>query len=215
MFKKLMCTLIIFTIILAFGMTAFADPTDSPLVTPTPQVTPLVAPLVTTQVEAEAVIKEEADSTDILDPDVLDVIKDVTEDTEQFLVTITRPDEETDSTYKSSYVISGVSDSSDVKVVLEVYNKESEEYVLMENTDGESVWDIGSYNVFSKAAFSKEIELEEGPNQIRILAFRTAQADGLKVEDVQVNEFTITLLKESIKDKVIKSFVDFTKLFVK
>jgi len=189
MLKKLICTLLVFTIILVFGMTAFAAPTESATTTPaaTMQVTPSFTPSVETEVSTS----------------LEDILMEVTDDTKQWLVTITRPDSDTDSTYKSSYVISGVSDYTDVTVVLQVYDEESESYVPMENTDGESTWEIGSFGVFSK-----ELQLTEGENKIRILAYRTSQNDW-KVDDIQVNKFTVTLLKSGIKD-LFKGVVDFT-----
>ena len=189
MLKKLICTLLVFTIISVFGMTAFAAPTESATTTPaaTMQVTPSFTPSVETEVSTS----------------LEDILMEVTDDTKQWLVTITRPDSDTDSTYKSSYVISGVSDYTDVTVVLQVYDEESESYVPMENTDGESTWEIGSFGVFSK-----ELQLTEGENKIRILAYRTSQNDW-KVDDIQVNKFTVTLLKSGIKD-LFKGVVDFT-----
>lgn len=192
MFKKLMCTLLVIAIISVFGLTAFAAPADIPSVTP------------------EAGIQKEADPNDILSTEVRDILKKATGVTKRLLVTIIRPDQETDSTYKSTYVISGVTDFVDVRVVLEVYNEESNEYVLMKNTDGESFWNIGRFGVFSK-----EIKLKEGMNRFRILAYMTSQESTLKEEDVQVKKFTVTLLKASIKDKIIQTFINFTNFFIK
>ena len=193
MLKKLVCTMLVFSIISVFGITAFAAPTDSPSVTPA--ATPQVA----------------AEKADALLADVADVLEEVSADangTKKLLVTITRPEGTTDSTYKSSYVISGVSDYSDITVVLQVYDEESKSYVPMENTDGESSWGIGSFGVFSK-----EIELKEGPNAIRILAFSASQKGSLSVGDIQVNKFTVTLLNPQIKD-LFKGVVDFTIQFL-
>lgn len=188
MFRKLVCILLIIFTISVFGSAAFAAPGES----------------------LPAGDNLTADAGDILNEIGVDA-----KDTKQFWVTITRPDEDTDSTYKSSYVISGVSNYTDVIVVLQVFDEDSGKYVPMENTDGESSWVVGSFNVFSKAAFSKEIELAKGANKIRILAYRTSQENDLKIADVQVNKFTVTLLDASIKDIIIRSIVDFTKLIFK
>jgi len=200
MLKKLICTLLVFIITLVFGMTAFADPTDSPkpASTPTPAVTLQTKPSFTPSFTPSA--KTQASSTKLED-----ILTEVTNETKQFLVTITRPEYDTDSTYKSSYVISGVSASTDtdITVVLQVYDKESESYVPMQNSDGESSWEIGSFGVFSK-----ELQLTEGENKIRILAYKTSQNDW-KLKDIQANKFTVTLLKSGIKD-IFKGVVDFT-----
>lgn len=188
MLKKFVCMLLVFSILSVFGMTVFAAPTDSPTVTPT------ATPTATPQVKAE----KAADS-------LADVFKAADEETKQFLVTITKPDKETDSTYKSSYVISGVSEKTGVTVVLQVYDADAGEYVSMENTDGESSWEIGSFGMFSK-----EIELKKGANAIKILAYKTPQKGAPEVKDIQVCKFTITLLDSGIK-ALFNQVADFTK----
>lgn len=138
---------------------------------------------------------------------VTKLIKDADTDyTDQFIVTITKPEESKDSTYKKSYIISGITEYSDVKVLLAIYDEDEKEYVPLENTDGENTWDIGKFGVFSK-----EITLSKGVNKIRIAAYRTSQKDKLTEGKIQVNRFTITLLNESIKDKIFDSIRDFTK----
>lgn len=187
MLKKLICTMLVFSIISVFGMAAFAAPTDSP--SPTPTATP-------------GVLVEKGDA---LPDNVADVLDEAKDDTKQSIVTITRPDDDTDSTYKSSYVLSGASDYTDVTVVLKVYDEETGKYILMENVDGESKWDMGSLGMFSK-----EIELQKGANKIMIQAFRQSKAGNLKVEDIQVNRFTVYLNDEGLK-AIINTVVDFTE----
>ncbi len=180
MLKKLSCLLLVITILSVLSVTVFAEPTDG-------SAADLTVSTDTAQVES-----------------VKSLIDEDSKDTDQNLITITRPDRERDATYKRSYVISGVSDFEDVRVILEVYDKKERTYVPMKNTDGESWWDVGSFGVFSK-----EIKLSKGANKIRILAYRTSQ--DIDIDKIQRNTFTVTLLNESIKDVIINSVVDFTK----
>lgn len=173
-------------------MTAFADPTGSPTATPT--VTPAATPKNSTALSEE----------------VIKVINEIGKDAEtdkagKILVTITMPDQSTVSITKKSYIVSGLSDYSDVTVVLQVYDEEQDLYVAMKNTDGESSWDIGDIG-----AFKKEIVLNEGVNKIRILAFRSTPKSTLKPEDVQVNKYSLILQKAGIKDVIVNAVVDFT-----
>lgn len=118
-------------------------------------------------------------------------------DDSSFIMNITSPDKDKDSTYMKSYVLSGNSKYSDVVISIAKYNENTGEYVPMYNTDGESSWEIGEFRLFSK-----EIILTEGTNKIKILAYRASEADD--ADDMQVNCFTIELLKESIMDRIIK-----------
>lgn len=120
-------------------------------------------------------------------------------DNPEFILNITSPDKDKDSTYVKSYVVSGNSKYSDVIITIAKYNDEKKTYELMCNTDGESSWKIGEFRLFSK-----EIPLTEGTNKIKILAYRTSEMDEAKIENIQVNCFTIKLLPESIISKVIR-----------
>ncbi len=188
MLKKLICTMLVLSIFLVFGLTAFADPTATP--TATPAATPKNSPA--------------------LSEDVAKVLGEIGKDAEtdkagKLLVTITMPDQSTVSITKKSYIVSGLSDYSGVTVVLQVYDEEQGKYVAMKNTDGESSWDIGDIG-----AFKKEIVLNEGVNKIRILAFKASTKSVLKTEDVQVNKYSLILQKAGIKDVIVNAVVDFT-----
>jgi hypothetical protein len=120
--------------------------------------------------------------------------------TSQFLVTITRPEGD-ENTFNKSYIICGVSNHSDIEVVLSVYNESSGKYEEYETTEGVSRWKAGKL-------FTKEVILREGANKIKLVAYKTNEADNLNVgENVQVNKFTITVLKESLKDKILNGVV--------
>lgn len=118
------------------------------------------------------------------------------EDNGEFILRITSPDKDKDSTYKKTYVLSGEAlyDYDDLVISIAKYNEQTNEYETMFNTDGESTW--ACYGVFSK-----EISLSTGANKIKILTYRKSQMGDPKF---QINCFTIELLKESIADKVVR-----------
>ena len=117
----------------------------------------------------------------------------------QFVMTITSPDMDKDSTYVKSYVLSGNSKYNDVIISIYKYNEDKNAYEPMYNTDGESSWAIGDFRLFSK-----EIVLTKGINKIKIVSYRTSQKEEAKVENIQINCFTIELLNESIIKKVFR-----------
>ena len=119
---------------------------------------------------------------------------------DETIMTITSPDEDKDSTYIKSYILSGNSRHNDVKIIIARYNEDTNTYERMENTDGESSWDIGDFRLFSK-----EIILNPGTNKIMIMSYRTSN---LEETGLQVNCFTIELLDESIIGKVIRRAKD-------
>lgn len=122
----------------------------------------------------------------------------------QFNMTITSPDEDKNSTYMKSYVLSGNSKYNDVVISIAKYNEDTNKYEPMYNTDGESSWEIGDFRLFSK-----EIILAKGINKIKIISHRTSQMEEALLENIQVNCFTIELLNDSIIKKVIRKTTEF------
>ncbi len=194
--RKLAALILAITIIMTFAIPAYAAPTDSSSVSST-------EPGGTggTAVESK------------LPAAILAMLEnaDTAQSETQFMLTITRPDEETDSTYKKSYVISGDTWNTgytDVRVVLGVFDEDTGSYKLMNNADLESSWDVGNYG-----AFAKEITLTKGANKIRILAYRTSEkGDFDSSSNVQVTDFTIRLLDSNIVTKVMNSVVELLDL---
>lgn len=162
------------------------------------------------QVIAAAANGEDADA--IVDADeraLVRIIADAdVEETDQFLVTITRPDGD-ETTFKKAYVIAGTTDESGIEVVLAMYNPETKAYEEFENTDGDSRWEIGSFGLFSK-----QVRLNEGANKLKIMAYKKSEKGSLELgTNLQVNYFTVTALNESIKNKIVNSVIEFSKMF--
>ena len=123
----------------------------------------------------------------------------------QVILEITSPDKDKDSTYRKSYIISGNTKYDDVVITIAKYNEDTGKYELMQNTDGESSWEIGAFRLTSK-----EIVLTKGTNKIKIMAHRTSQMAKASRADIQINCFTIELLNESIIGKVTRKTAEIT-----
>ncbi|MGI6668273.1 MAG: hypothetical protein ACOX4M_02180 [Acetivibrionales bacterium] len=119
-------------------------------------------------------------------------------DNGDFIMTITRPENDRDSTYYKTYNITGKSDYNDVVISIFRYDEDTGEYVPMTNTDGESSWDC-------LGIFSTDIKLEIGANKIMIHAYRKSEMVASKL---QVNCFTIERLPEKIAERVVKNQIE-------
>lgn len=193
MLKKLVVFLLVATIFLALGAAAYASPFDTAPSGSSPSVTePQQSP------EEKAAEEAKAKFNKMLS----DILSDGNAiNTDSLYVVITRPENDTDSTYEKSYVISGVA-KVNVRVCLAKYNEETREYKPFKNKDGKSVWDVAEGK-----AFSKEILLDKGANKIKIVAYSTADISTLKQGDLQVNSFTISMLEKSVST-VIKDTIN-------
>ncbi len=136
-----------------------------------------------------------------------------TKPTDQFLVKITRPAAE-ECILKKSLGICGVTNEDkpgDIGVMLLMYDIKKDEYVDFVNTDRQSNWGLGKFGIFIKEikfpVDEKEIEKYKNKNdeyKIRLVAFKKSEVDSLKLNDnLQVSDFTITVLDEGFSDKLI------------
>lgn len=127
-----------------------------------------------------------------------------TEETSQFLVTITRPasNEMVRNVMGRSYVISGITARNDITVVLALRDEATGNYNYFKNAEGFSSWNIGSIGIFTK-----EVSLNQGPNNFKIIAYRNSEKEILEVgKNVQINYFTVTVLKETMRERFINTF---------
>jgi len=127
-------------------------------------------------------------------------------DNGQFIMTITKPENNKDSTYKKSYIISGKSEFDDVVISAARLNRKTGEYELIRNTDGDSSWGIGS------GIFSTEIILIDGVNNLLFISYRKSEMDEGKI---QFNSITVELLPESITEKVTRKVAEIGKSIAK
>ncbi|HHW31831.1 MAG TPA: hypothetical protein GXX20_09205 [Clostridiaceae bacterium] len=154
----------------------------------------------------------EEENADSLNEEILSIVTEKdSEETEQFLVTITRPDGD-EITHRKSYVICGVANEGKIPenlvVVLLVYNENTEEYELLENIDGESSWAVGSFGMFTK-----EVMLKEGANKIKIVVYDNSADKWQAGENLQINTFTVTVLKEGIRQKILNGTLKISEFF--
>ena len=200
MFRRLIVILLVVTMFLASGMTAYAGSVDGDSSVASNEATTVTTPDEDAAIEAQAEKDAQAafEAQVAFDKMLADIIKDQEAvNTDQFLVNITMPETQTDSTYEKSYVISGIAIESDVRVCLAKYNEETKVYEALENTDGKSSWVVAKGNAFSKEILlSKE---SDGINKIKIVAYSTSGESVIEKNDIQVNSFTISLLNKTIK----------------
>lgn len=122
-----------------------------------------------------------------------DVFTSSYQSSSQFLVTILRPEGD-ESTYRRSYVISGSAMEDGLAVRLYVKDG-SGYYTPLTNTEGESSWEIGSSGLFMK-----EVALPYDYNSIRVVAYRKYDTSFYTDYNLQVSDFNITVLNESLKE---------------
>jgi hypothetical protein len=149
--------------------------------------------------DGKSSIEAETNSVEDLPEIVIDLMtgEDI-EDTEQFLLEITKPAKSTDSVYGKSYIIGGNPKYGDIRVAFAIYDKIKEEYMPFYNTDSDNWIDLGAYS-----GLSTEVELKESENKIRIVAYRRSETYTLTKDMVQVSNLTIKRLSDSIRIKVI------------
>lgn len=232
MLKKTRCLFLLLIFLICFSVPVFAtNPTDGSetetVVTEDPQAgeTPVAEEQPEEAVPAEGASEDEAveniptdDSTDVDAEDseqygvtVDQIVYDpYVEETEQFLVDITRP-VESGTTFEKSYVICGINGEEDVKLIFAIKDEETGEYKYFSDNEGDSSWDVAG-----SEAFSKKIMLSQGPNNLKIIAYKKSEADSLVVgENVQVNYYTITVLKKSLTEKIMDGVSELTEKLLK
>ena len=147
---------------------------------------------------------------DLYESILMDIISDkYLKPTEQFLVTITKPDSSDVTHYKRSYIICGNTEQNDIRVILARYDAATDKFIEFKNVDGYSRWDIGKFGLFSREVF-----LDYGTNALKIIAYKKTGISNLKPGiNLQVSYHNINVMRESIKDKIINKMVDMTKFF--
>ncbi|NLL06795.1 MAG: hypothetical protein GX270_13650 [Clostridiaceae bacterium] len=131
-----------------------------------------------------------------------------TSDTEQFMVTITRPEGD-ESTFKKSYVICGNSVNDEISVMLLIYDNDENKYIPFANTDGDYIWDIGASGIFMKEV----ILPNKGANDVRIIAYKKNETESLLSKtNLQINSFKVSVLDNGIKEAIKTGFLKITDM---
>lgn len=196
MVKKLALTFLALILVISSSVVVFADPTGADVKTTVPASSDTVAK------DSEAATQSNA----AVDKVVFD---GSVKATEQFLVTITRP-VVNETTFKKSYIICGVTEKSDIRVALAIKDAATGSYKYLKNSDGDSSWDIGSMGIFTK-----EVNLSEGVNNLKIVVYKKSEAGNLKPgENIQISYHTINVLRESIRQKIENTIRMFTETII-
>lgn len=163
-----------------------------------------------------------ANNDGVLDekPDFDDILESVMKNTEavdneSLILRITSPVKEPEkdkiATYSNSIILTGNSEYTDVVVAIARYNEGTEQYEWIENTDGESTWELGSFRMFSKT-----MKLKKGINNIKIISYRTTLIEEADQDNIQVNCFTIESLEKPFFTKLTETVKEsFKSIFEK
>lgn len=201
MLKKLGAILIVAVMLAVFSVTVFAGNTDGSVSDGLPAVG--ITGNTAADVQNVVVETEEEIARKRFDSEYWGTLKNGTAlDNGKFIMTITKPVDDKDSTYKKSYIISGKSDYDDVVISVARLNRKTGEYELIRNTDGDSSWGIGS------GIFSTEILLIDGVNNLMFVSYRKSEMIEGKI---QFNSITVELLPESLSDKVTRKVTEIGK----
>ena len=138
---------------------------------------------------------------EIIEAKIYAIVEDTGENTEQFLVQVTKP-VTNETVFKESYSICGIRDSAvdpkeEIVVYLLRYDSETGSYEFFEDIDGDYVWEISSNGVFTK-----NVILDEGDNKFAVAAYKASLGDTFTGEDVQVTMFNITYKGQETLDKI-------------
>lgn len=126
-------------------------------------------------------------------------------DNGQFIMTINVPDniEEQVNIYGKELDFSGVTEYTDIEILIARLNSETGMYQIIELPDGDDMIAAGS------GVFSKVIELEYGENNLLIISYRSSEKDATRI---QYNSISVMALKEEGRQAAVRtdwSIIDF------
>ena len=114
------------------------------------------------------------------------------------IVEITRPEGNEEVVTKEIFSIFGTCVYDETTISLEYYDKSAGEYLPLETTEGQTTFKVGSGKMFGK-----DIKLNKGKNEIRVIA----SAKELK-DEKQYLTFTITYAEEKKKSNLFDKITD-------
>jgi hypothetical protein len=112
-------------------------------------------------------------------------------DTPDYFVTITRPEENKDITSYSTYAIAGTSKAYDVSVTVYKWDSGKEKYVRFADVDDESSWKMNDGGYFQRSFY-----LHKGANKFRVEATKKGSSR------TQMTYFTITRIDSTFSDSI-------------
>ena len=157
--KKLVCILIILIVSLFTATISFANPPDG-----------IIGDAAYIEEDVKEDGENENEKIDPLEEFLQEIIKSIDmEETEQFLVTLTKPKPIVfEKMNICGFLINGSIGTGEViTVILARYNDETGLYEEFKNTEGESRWNIGIFGLFTK-----EVKLPEGINRLKLIIYK-------------------------------------------
>jgi hypothetical protein len=127
----------------------------------------------------------------------------------QFLVKITKPEDNKIFTSSSSYTICGQvvdkdADIGNLKVSILKKSSDKNKYEPYRDENGEMTWKIGELGLFMK-----QVQLKEGINDIRAVIYKESEKDNLQINvNLQLTDFVIISLNEENKVSLFVRFID-------
>lgn len=137
-------------------------------------------------------------------------VKGVGESSFKEYISILRPSE-SEIVYKNKYLISGVALTEDVLVKAYVFDSKVNDYVEMNNENGESVWKVGNSGVFAENV----ILPDTGTNKIKIVSYIGNDFKNEQIRKQQASVYTVTYIEKGVKDLVKDSLSKITGMFNK
>jgi hypothetical protein len=118
-------------------------------------------------------------------------------DNGQSIVNITVPENigERMSIYGREFEISGITEYTDVEIIVARLNGETGVYEILELPDGDDVIYAGA------GAFSQILELEYGENNLLIISYRSSEKDESMI---QYNSISVTALRRTLEQMLIR-----------
>ena len=118
-------------------------------------------------------------------------------DNGQTIVNITVPENigERMSIYGREFEISGITEYTDVEIIVARLNGETGVYEILELPDGDDVIYAGA------GAFSQILELEYGENNLLIISYRSSEKDESMI---QYNSISVTALRRTLEQMLIR-----------
>lgn len=125
-----------------------------------------------------------------------------TYETSQFLVNVTRPEVRNETTYNRIYLVCGTSENRNLKFEALYLDEAANTYRAVQ-----LVGDKNSWHMYEPGVFAEQLYLPKtGANQIRIVAYYADEKELVRGKNLQISDYTITLMEKSDKNLFSNGF---------
>lgn len=115
--------------------------------------------------------------------------------TKSVFATITRPQGVSETTYKPLYMICGVNFGSGVRFETYILQEEADRYQALELQRGGNAWEMVAPSVFAEQV----VLPNNGVNRLRVAAYDIDATQLKHGENLQINDFVVTLMQKEEK----------------